>query len=282
MSRQGRPHPRGVLAGGAVAVLTGAVLVWAGGAPGSERREGTGDSSGSDLSGTVTVLAAASLSDAFGALAAGFEDQHPGVQVELGLGPSSGLAAQVAAGAPADVLATADERTMALALGEAGAAGPDAADVRPEVFARTGMAVAVAAGADVTSLTDLDRDDVTFAVCRAEVPCGVGAAHVLAAADVDRPPVTFETDVRGVLTKVALGEVDAGVVYASDVQATAQPVRDGSVRAVPVPAAWDLAVSYPLVALPAAPRPDLAAAFVDHVLSDHGAAVLTDAGFTVP
>ena len=231
------------------------------------------------LAGEVTVLAAASLGDAFTALADSFEAAHPGVTVTLGLGPSSGLAAQVAAGAPADVLATADTSTMADALaGITPGTGPGA---EPVVFARNTLAVAVPGQdpGDVDDLGDLSRSDVTFAVCAPEVPCGAAAARVLAAAGISRSPVTYENDATAVLTKVVWDEVDAGLVYASDVRPQAPAVLRGTVRAVPIPQELNTTTSYPVVALTAT---DLARAFVDHVLSAEGTQVLAEAGFLRP
>ena len=231
------------------------------------------------LAGEVTVLAAASLGEAFTALADSFEAAHPGVSVTLGLGPSSGLAAQVAAGAPADVLATADTSTMERAL--AGIAPGDGPDDEPIVFARNTLAVAVPGQdpGDVDDLSDLDRSDVTFAVCAPEVPCGAAAERVLAAAGIGRTPVTYENDATAVLTKVVWEEVDAGLVYASDVRPQAPAVLRGTVRAVPIPQDLNTTTSYPLVALS---RTDLARAFVDHVLSAEGTRVLAEAGFLRP
>lgn len=260
-----RPVLRLVGVAAVVATLVGGGLALADGGPAA----GTTTSDGA----VVTVLAAASLGEAFEELAASFEAEHPGVDVALSAGPSSTLAAQVAAGAPADVLATADERTMATALA-------DVADAEPRVLARNVPALAVAASSDVDALTDLA--DVPFALCRPEVPCGAVAERLLADAGVDAEPVTYESDVTAVLTKVAWGEVDAGLVWASEVRPGAAVVRDGRVRAVALPAGLAEPVDLAVVALPAGPEPDLAAAFVEHALSDVGRRVLADAGFLLP
>lgn len=237
------------------------------------------------VSGEITVLAASSLADAFAVLADGFEAANPGVTVTLGLGPSSGLAAQVASGAPADILATASESTMEIALDglrTAGVVGAD--DVEPVVFAQNTLAIAVptANPGDVSSIDDLTRDDVTFAMCQAQVPCGSVARHVLAAAGIDRDPVTFEQDVGGVLTKVVLGEVDAGLVYASDVRATSLAVLEGTIEGIEIPERLNTTTRYPIVLLPAARQDRVAQAFLEHVLSPRGAQVLRDAGFLAP
>ena len=237
------------------------------------------------LRGEITVLAASSLADAFAVLADGFEADNPGVTVTLGLGPSSGLAAQVAAGAPADVLATASESTMSIALGGLRAVGtPGIDDAEPVVFAQNTLAIALPTTnpGGVTSIEDLARRDVTFAMCQVQVPCGSVARDVLAAAGIDRDPVTFEQDVGGVLTKVILGEVDAGLVYASDVRATSLAVLAGEIDGIEIPARLNTTTDYPIVVLPAAGEDPVARAFVEHVLSPRGTRALRDAGFVIP
>ena len=237
------------------------------------------------LQGELTVLAAASLLDPFTVLVDSFETDNPGVDVTLGLGPSSALAAQVGAGAPADVLATASSATMSTALDALRAAEvAGAVGTRAVVFARNTLAIAVptANPGAVDTLADLDRADVTFAMCQEQVPCGAAARTVLAAAGVDAAPVTFESDVGGVLTKVRLGEVDAGLVYASDVRPTAFAVLDGTLSGIEIPAELNTTTAYPIVVVPGAPHRDLARAFVAHVLSDRGRQVLLDAGFLEP
>lgn len=255
---------------------------------------------GDHLSGEITVLAAASLADAFVVLADAFEVEHPGVRVTLGFGASSTLATQVGAGAPADVLATADERTMDAALAGASAGGAGATGgtggaegtegtggagaLEPVVFARNTMALAVptADPGDVEDLADLSRPGVTFAMCAEVVPCGAAARRVLERAGVEQEPVTFEPDVGAVLTKVVLTEVDAGIVYASDVRPTSRAVLDGTLRVVEIPPDLNTTNRYPIAALPSSRAPDVAAAFVEHVLSRDGRQMLRDAGFLGP
>ena len=224
------------------------------------------------VTGTVTVLAAASLTESFTALARRFEADHPGTKVVLSFGPSSGLAQQVLQGAPADVFASASPKNMQQVV-DARAARP------PRDFARNVLEIAVPASnpGPVTSLTDLGRRTVTVALCQPQVPCGVVAAQVLRKAGVAVRPVTQEADVKAVLSKVSLGEVDAGLVYATDVRAAG-----ARVRGVPIPAQLNASTTYPIAALAAAPNPAGAQAFVDLVLSDAGRAALADAGFQAP
>lgn len=232
---------------------------------------GAGSGTGS-VTGTVTVLAAASLTESFTTLGRRFERDHPGTRVVFSFGPSSGLAQQVVQGAPADVFASASPTNMQQVV-DAGAAGS------PRDFARNVLEIAVppANPAGISSLTDLARPDVKVALCQPQVPCGVVAAQVLHDAGVAVRPVTQETDVKAVLSKVALGEVDAGLVYATDVRAA----KD-AVRGVPIPAAVNHSTTYPIATLDAAPNPAGAQAFVALVLSDAGRAALTDAGFERP
>lgn len=239
-----------------------------------------GDPSASDVRGTLTVFAAASLTDVFEDLGARLEDRHPGLDVQFSFAGSSALAAQLEQGAPADVFASADEAQMARVT---------VADLvaDPQVFAGNSLVLAVPSGnpgeipdppaqAGPPSLAEFLVDDSLLAVCAPEVPCGRAAAEVLEAAGLSGAPDTYEDDVRAVLTKVRLGEVDAGLVYRSDVTAAG----DGAV--VHDFAEAGLAVNrYLLAPLAAAPNPAAAGAFVDLVLSTDGVEALLRAGFAV-
>ena len=233
---------------------------------------GSSGSPTSGLKGTVTVLAAASLKESFSALGRQFEAAHPGTTVVFSFGPSSGLAQQITAGAPADVFASASPKDMATVT-SAGDAGS------PTTFAKNVLEVAVppANPAKITSLADLTRSGVKVAVCQAQVPCGVVAAKVFAAAKMKVTPVTQEVDVKSVLTKVQLGEVDAGLVYSTDVKAAGTKVRG-----VVIPPDVNASTSYPIAALKGAPNPAAATAFVAYLLSAAGRSALTAAGFASP
>ena len=225
------------------------------------------------LNGDVTVLAAASLTEAFEVIAAQFEAAHPGVSVHLSFAASSTLAAQVVAGVPADVFAAADAATMRQVT-QAGAAA-----TKPRVFARNALVIAVPAGnpAGVEGPADLAEESLTLAVCAVEVPCGAAAQRAFALVGVDPRPDTYEEDVKATLGKVALGEVDAGLVYRSDVRAAA-----GAVEAIPFPAVAQVLNDYPITVLAQAPNPSAARAFVARIRSAAGLAILTDAGFRRP
>jgi molybdate transport system substrate-binding protein len=229
-------------------------------------------SSSPALSGTVTVFAAASLQESFTTLAKQFAAAHPGVTVTPSFGASSALAQQIGQGAPADVFASASQANMDQVV-QAGGAASSAA------FATNVMAIAVppANPAAVTGVADLARPGVKVALCQAQVPCGSVAAKVFANAKVTVTPVTQEADVKAVLTKVQLGEVDAGVVYLTDVRAAGDKVTG-----VPIPADVNASTSYPIATLATAPNPDAAAAFVAYVLSADGQAVLRAGGFAAP
>ncbi|WP_425463484.1 molybdate ABC transporter substrate-binding protein [Micromonospora palomenae] len=232
---------------------------------------GDGDTSG--VTGTVTVFAAASLTESFTTLGRQFEDAHPGVRVTFNFAGSSALATQITQGAPADVFASAAPRNMATVTDAGAAVGS------PTVFARNQLVIAVPKGnpAGVGGLTDLSRPGVKVALCAEQVPCGAAATRVLGAAGVQLTPVTLEQDVKGALSKVTLGEVDAALVYRTDVRSAAAKV-DG----VEFPESAHAVNDYPVVVLKDAPNPTAARAFVDHVRSDQGRAVLTDAGFQPP
>lgn len=220
---------------------------------------------------TLTVLAAASLTDAFAELEQRFEEEHAGVDVRVSTGSSATLAQQAVAGAPADVLATADARTM----GTADQGGVLATD--PRVFATTTMVLVVPSRtADrVTGLEDLAGADLV--VCVPSAPCGALAAVLLERSGVTTEPASLEVDVRAVLTKVTLGEADGGLVYATDARAAGD-----AVAVVEIPGAADLPATFHAAPLAQAAEPELAEAWVDLLVSPAGRSVLSGLGFDGP
>lgn len=228
--------------------------------------------SGTPAASTITVFAAASLNGSFTSLAEQFEAARPGTRVVFSFGASSTLATQILQGAPADVFASASTKNMDDVVA-AGAAGDST------VFARNALMIAVPAAnpAGITGLDDLAEATVKVALCQAAVPCGVLADKVLANAKVEVTPVTREADVKAVLTKVSLGEVDAGLVYVTDVKAAGDKVKG-----IEIPAAVNASTSYPIAVLTTSGNKATARAFTDFVLSDAGASVLTAAGFAKP
>jgi molybdate transport system substrate-binding protein len=221
---------------------------------------------------TITVFAAASLTEAFDILAARFEAEHPNVDVMLNYGGSGTLAQQIVEGAPVDVFASAAEQPMQ----EVENAGL-AAD--PVVFATNTLELVVPAGdpGGVTGLPDLGRDELRIALCDESVPCGAASAELLERQGVTAAPDTLESDVKAVLTKVALGEVDAALVYRTDVLAAGD-----AVEGVDVQGAASVVNRYPIAALAEPGDPGTGAEFVDFVTGDVGRAVLAQAGFGVP
>lgn len=210
----------------------------------------------------ITVLAAASLTETFSTLAKEYERAHPNVQVRLVFGASSTLARQVQSGSPGDLIATASTTTLTGVKGVG----------KPRIFARNRLVIAVprANPGKVRSLSDLSRAGLRIAVCAPQVPCGAVARQAFATAKVDAKPDTYEQDVKAVLAKVKLGEIDAGLVYRTDVLAAGSAVTG-------IPIEPPATTSYPILALKQS-----GTGFAAFVLSARGRAVLAAAGFDPP
>lgn len=221
----------------------------------------------------VTVLAAASLTEVFTRIGEQLQASNPDVTVTFSFAGSSALARQITEGAPADVFASAAPEHMQRVVDAGEAAG------EPAVFARNELVIAVAAGnpLGVTGLSDLADPAIKVALCAEQVPCGAAARAALAAAGVDLTPVTLEPDVRATLSKVTLGEVDAALVYRTDLAAEGSQV-DG----VSFPESARAVNDYPIVLLAGASDRGAAESFVDLVRSGQGQAVLSEAGFLPP
>ncbi len=224
------------------------------------------------VTGGITVLAAASLTDAFQAIATDFERAHPGTEVTFSFGSSATLATQINQGAPADVFAAANEPTMRTVT-DAGAAQ------HPQIFVTNTLEIAVPRSnpGNITGLADFADPAKKIAVCAPQVPCGAAAQRVFAHAGVTARPDTLESDVKALLQKVQLDEVDAALVYHTDVVAAGD-----AVEGITFAAARTAVNRYPIATLTGAPNPGGAAAFVDHVLSPLGQARLDKAGFARP
>jgi molybdate transport system substrate-binding protein len=223
--------------------------------------------------GSITVFAAASLTESFTTIGKDFQAAHPGTKVTFSFGGSSALAQQIGSGAPADVFASASAASMKVVSGAGEGAG------EPVNFVKNQLVIAVPKGnpRGIRSLADLARPGVKVAECAEQVPCGAAARKALAAAGVRITPVTLEQDVKAALAKARLGEVDAALVYRTDVRAAASAV-DG----VEFPESVAAINTYPIVVLKTAPNAALARAFVAYVRSGKGMAVLTAAGFQAP
>jgi len=221
----------------------------------------------------LTVLAASSLTEAFTTIGERFEADNPGVDVSISFGSSSTLATQVVDGAAADIIATASPGSIEPVVD----AGMTASD--PTVFATNSVAVALPADnpAGIKDLADLQGSDVKVAVCVDTAPCGSVAADMFEAADLSVTPVTEEVDVKSVLAKVVAGEVDAGVVYVSDVLAAGDDVI-----AIEIPHSAVVTTDYLIAPLTTSADSTLANEFVAAVTSPDGQQVLTEAGFNAP
>ena len=228
--------------------------------------------SSSASTASITVFAAASLTGTFTQIGKQFEAAHPGDKVTFSFGPSSGLATQITNGAPADVFASAAPANM-----EQVVTAGDASN--PQDFAKNIMEVAVPPSnpANVKSVNNLAKKSVKVALCQPQVPCGVVAAEVFKNAGITVKPVTLEADVKSVLAQVELNEVDAGMVYVTDVQAAGTKVKG-----VQIPADDNASTLYPIATISKSSHQSVAQAFVAYVLSPAGQQVLSAAGFEKP
>ncbi len=220
------------------------------------------------LSGTVTVLAAASLTDSFDAIKKDFDSANPGVTVEVSYGSTATLVQQVNNGAPANVLASAGE-SATVPLQKSLIKGSS-------IFATNVLEIAVppANPADVTSINDLARPSVKVVLCADTVPCGKAAAATFKKARIVPNVVSKEIDVKATLAKVKLAEADAAVVYHSDVVAA----KD-AVKGIEIPAQFNTTLRYPIVRLSDDPA---TTAFVDFVESSTGLATVQSFGLGAP
>jgi molybdate transport system substrate-binding protein len=227
---------------------------------------------GSSSCGAITVLAAASLTEAFNQIGKDFEAKNPGSKVTFSFGSSATLATQIVQGAPADVFAAASPATMKTVTA-AGAANT------PKDFVANTLEIALPKGNPhkITGLNDFGDESRRIALCAPQVPCGAAAVKVFAEVKIVPKPDTLEQDVKATLQKVASDEVDAALVYKTDVLSAGDQV-DG----IEFPEAQQAINVYPMATLKDSKNPALAQAFVDYVLSPEGQAVLAKAGFAQP
>jgi molybdate transport system substrate-binding protein len=223
--------------------------------------------------GTLNVFAAASLTAAFKAIGAAFEASRPGTRIAFNFAGSPTLVQQIKEGAPADVFASADEATMQKVVAAEAVAGT------PQIFARNLLQIAVAKGnpEHITGLADLAKPGLVVVLCGDTVPCGRYALEAFTKAGVAPPAGSREPDVKAVLTKVALGEADAGIVYVTDVRAAADEVEG-----IELASDHDVSARYPIATLREAAHGETARAFIAFVLSDPGKAILGEYGFRAP
>lgn len=256
-------------AGLAATVVAAVLLLGCGGAAGQPASSSGADRVGGDL----TVFAAASLTDAFDRIGQDFSRGHPGVRVTFDYGGSSSLVTQILQGAPADVFASADQPNMQK-LVDGGLAQGAAA-----VFAGNSLQIVVQAGNPkrITSLADLASRANVVVLCAPAVPCGTYAGQALKQAGLTVTPRSQEQDVKQVVSKVALGEADAGIVYRTDVRA-----GGARVEGVEIPSDQNVPARYPIVEVRGSRNPAAARAFIAWVLGSQGQAVLAGLGFTGP
>lgn len=226
------------------------------------------------LTGDLQVFAAASLTEAFTELGTSFEAAHPNVTVTFNFAASSALAQQINEGGPADVFVPADESNMKKVT-DAG----NATD--PKVIARNRLAILVEKGnlKGITGLADLAESGVVFVLCAPEVPCGKFGAAALQKAGVTATPASLEENVKAVVTKVTLGEADAGIVYVTDVKAVGTEAEGVDIDIADDPT---LEAVYPIAVTEQAANQDAAKAWIDFVLSDDGQQTLATFGFLSP
>jgi len=250
-------------------ILAALVAVAAAGCSSSSSAPSTSSSSSG---GTITVFAAASLMETFTQIGKQFEAAHKGDTVKFSFGPSSGLATEITGGAPADVFASASPATMDVVVKAGDAASP-------QTFAKNFMEVAVPPNnpANVTSVTDLAKSSVKVALCQPQVPCGAVAAEVFKNAAITVKPVTLEADVDSVVTQVETGNVDAGMVYVTNVLSAGSKVKG-----ITIPASDNASTLYPIATISSSKHKSEAQAFINYVLSPAGQQVLAAAGFQKP
>jgi molybdate transport system substrate-binding protein len=241
---------------------------------GTPTRPAASSSSSASSSGGrgITVLAAASLTESFNQIGKDFEAKNPETTITFSFGSSATLATQIVQGAPADVFAAASPATMKTVT-DAGAADT------PTDFVSNTLEIAVPKGNPhkITGLKDSADASRRIALCAPQVPCGAAAVKVFTSAKIVPKPDTLEQDVKATLQKVAHDEVDAALVYKTDVLAAGDKV-DG----IEFPEAKGAINTYPIATLKESKNPAVAKAFVDQVLSPEGQAALAMAGFAKP
>ncbi|MFB6807981.1 molybdate ABC transporter substrate-binding protein [Streptomyces sp. NPDC056387] len=264
------PNRRGAVC----AALTAALLVPALSACGSsdDKASGTGASASAPASAeakaaNLTVLAASSLTDVFKTAGAAYEKAHPGTKVTFSFAGSQELAAQVKQGAPADALVTADTKTMD---------GLKAETDAPSIIARNRLVIATGKGNPfkVDELKDLADSKIKVVLAAPEVPVGRYSKQILDAQKIEVKPVSQEPNVRAVLSKVELGEADAGLVYKTDSAKSGDKVVN-----VDIPDDQNAVASYPAATLKSSKNAEAAAAFVAWLSGPEAQKILQDAGF---
>jgi molybdate transport system substrate-binding protein len=249
-----------------IGVLAAAALAGCG----SGSSNGAASPSSSAVSGTVSVFAAASLTESFKTIGVAFQQLHPGVTLRFNFAGTPTLLTQIEQGAQADVFASADTANMDKLVADGYAVGT------PATFAHNKLEVVVAAGnpKNIKTLADLAKPGVIYISEAPSVPAGKYSLQALAKAGVTATPKSLETDVKSVISKIELGEADAGIVYTTDVRAAA-----GKVQGIPIPDSFNVVATYPLVKVKDSSNAAAAAAFIAYLRSPEGQAKLESFGF---
>jgi molybdate transport system substrate-binding protein len=233
----------------------------------------TSSAASAKLSGTLVVFAATSLTAAFDKIGTQFHDVNPGVTVKFNYNGSSSLATQINQGAPADVFASASPKNMTTVTDE------QMTSSAPKDFAANSGEIMVESGnpKNIKSVADLANSSLKVVTCAPDVPCGALATEIFKNAGVTVKPVSQEQNVGGVVTKVTLGEADAGIVYVTDVKA-----NGSKTTGVPIPDNQNQVTDYPIAPIKGAPNAAAATAFISYVLGPAGQQILESFGFLPP
>ena len=238
----------------------------------------------SSLSGEINVFAAASLTGAFTEIGNEFQTSHPGTKINFNFAGSDQLATQMIQGAPADVFASANSQQMQVAV-DAGVIN----DAARQPFARNRLIVIYPQDnpGQIHRLQDLAKPNLKLVLASSSVPVGNYALDFLAKASALPEYVTsysptvllnvvsYEANVKAVLSKISLGEADAGIVYTTD----AASISDGSIGTLTIPDELNTIATYPIASTQNSANPSLAQAFIDRVLATEGQQILLRYGF---
>jgi molybdate transport system substrate-binding protein len=224
----------------------------------------------SSLSGSISVFAAASLTASFNALGASFQTANPSVTVKFNYAGSPTLVTQIEQGAPADVFASADTTNMDNLTRDGFTVGTSS------IFAHNQLEIVVAPGnpKGITGLADLAKPGVIYITEAPTVPAGKYSLQALGLAGVKVTPKSLETSVTAVISKIELGEADAGIVYSTDVSAAGSKVSG-----VRIPIDNNVIATYPIGVVKGTTNLTVAKAFIAYVLSAKSQSTLESFGF---